>query len=482
MKTKLNKLISETISGEWGEEDIRFQNVNIIRAANFNNDGTIDFSKLVERAILKDLKEGGIVKRIVDEKKIESKKLIDDDIIIEKSGGGPQTPVGRIVYFINPDNKIYLCNNFTQIIRVDKNKIHPKYFFYGLQHLYDTRRVLKYQNQTTGLINLKLERYLQEEIEVPNLDIQLKIYTQLEIIQKLIDDRKKSILILENLQRSEFFNLFGDPVKNSKKFKTISLSNSIFKISSGFTPNRNNSEYFNGNILWAKSTDVKGGVIESTEETISEKAISETGAKVFLKGSVLIAMYGQGKTRGRVALLGANSACNQACAVVNSTKFSNKFLFSLFNYSYDYLRSLSKGGNRDNLSLTILKRVKIINPIIELQIKYEKLFDEIYKQKQELQQSLGLLEKLFQSVLHNSFNKNIQINETPIFNELIKEFGVDDLKGNNDRLQNLINLFDDNKFNDIESYNDARNKLFELMDEGVITQKFKNDKIELQIK
>ena len=287
MKTKLNKLISETISGEWGEEDIRFQNVNIIRAANFNNDGTIDYSKLVERAILKDLKENGIVKRIVDEKKIETKKLIDEDIIIEKSGGGPQTPVGRIVYFINPDNKTYLCNNFTQIIRVDKNKIYPKYFFYGLQHLYDTKRVLKYQNQTTGLINLKLERYLQEEIEVPSLDIQLKIYTQLEIIQKLIDDRKKSILILEKLQRSEFFNLFGDPVKNSKKFKTISLSNSIFKISSGFTPSRSNSDYFNGNILWAKSTDVKGEIIENTEETISEKAISETGAKVFLKGSVL---------------------------------------------------------------------------------------------------------------------------------------------------------------------------------------------------
>lgn len=274
----------------------------------------------------------------------------------------------------------------------------------------------------------------------------------------------------------------GILLKIQKKFKTISLSNSIFKISSGFTPSRSNSDYFNGNILWAKSTDVKGEIIENTEETISEKAISETGAKVFLKGSVLIAMYGQGKTRGRVALLGVNSACNQACAVINSTKFSNKFLFSLFNYSYDYLRSLSKGGNRDNLSLTILKRIKIINPIIELQIKYENLFDEIYKQKQELQQSLELLEKLFQSVLHNSFNENIQINETPIFNELIKEFNLVDLKSNNDRLQNLINLFNNNKFNDVESYNDARNKLFELMDEGVITQKFKNDKIELQIK
>jgi hypothetical protein len=117
-----------------------------------------------------------------------------------------------------------------------------------------------------------------------------------------------------------------------------------------------------------------------------------------------------------------------------------------------------------------------------LQSKFADYYLHINSQKQKLQKSLELLEKLFQSVLHNSFNENIQINETPIFNELIKEFSIADLKENKDRLQNLINLFNDNKLNNADSYNDTRNKLFELMDEGFITQTFYNDKIELQIK
>lgn len=484
MKTKLTNLISETITGEWGFENINYTNVNIIRSANFNNDGSIDYSKLVERAILKKTKEDGIVKWIVDNEKIESKKLLDDDIIIEKSGGGPQTPVGRIVYFNNPDNKVYLCNNFTQIIRVDKSKIYPKYFFYGLQHLYDTGRILKYQNQTTGLINLKLERYLQEEIEVPNFDIQLKISTQLQILQELIDNRKESILILDKLLQSTFFEMFGNPISNPKKWKTKKLDE-LGTWKCGGTPKTSEPSFYNGNIPWFTSGELGNIFIEKSTKNLSILGVEKSNAKIIPINSIMIGMYDTAAFK--MSINKKECTCNQA--IIYSTLKDNFYLntiyFSLL-YSKNYYLDKRKGARQKNLSSSFIRNINVIYPNSkEGQIKVEKFnyfSNSIYLQKQKLQQALELLEKLFQSVLHNSFNENIEINEIPIFNELIKGFTIDDLKGNNDRLQNLINLFNDDKLNETVSYNDARNKLFELMDDGFISQKFSNDQIELQIK
>jgi len=88
---KLTELIEERITGEWGQEP-GLSSVKVIRTTNFTNEGKLDLSNVVERD--------------VEEKKIEKKKLKKGDIIIEKSGGGPTQPVGRVVYFdIETDEK-----------------------------------------------------------------------------------------------------------------------------------------------------------------------------------------------------------------------------------------------------------------------------------------------------------------------------------------------------------------------------------------
>lgn len=484
MGIKLNNLLSEIISGDWGDEDIDGKGaVNVIKTTNFRNDGSISFDNIEKRVIRKKTKdESGNSIWVIDEDRIENKKLQDKDIIIEKSGGGVGTPVGRVVFFENPDANTYICNNFTQVLRVDEDKVYPKYLFYYLRYLYSKGTVLKYQNQTTGLFNLKLSRYLNEEVDLPPFDVQYSLVTQLDVIQNLIDKRNETLNILNEFLRSAFLDMFGDPVLNNKRLKTISLSNPIFSISSGITPSRSESKYFGGNILWVKSTDIKGNIIIETEEKLTQKAIDEAGAKIYSKGSILIAMYGQGKTRGRVALLGEDAACNQACAVVTTKKISKIFLLSYFKYSYDYLRSLSKGGNRDNLSLAILKKIKIIIPDKKDEKKYEEIYKIVAESKIGLEQSLDYLNILFRSVLQNTFKKDSDIDEEPIFKELIKKLGLDDLRGNKKRLQYLINLFQQNKFEDEASYSDAKEKLFELILEDEIQQIFENEKIILDVR
>ena len=128
IQRKIKELIVDKISGEWGKLPVDNNGINVIRTANFLNDGTINFSDIVVRNIL--------------ENKINKKQLINDDIIIEKSGGSPRQPVGRVVYFQNPDDEKYLCNNFTTILREDRSKIYPKYLFYALFYNYKIHIIL----------------------------------------------------------------------------------------------------------------------------------------------------------------------------------------------------------------------------------------------------------------------------------------------------------------------------------------------------
>ena len=177
MKYKLADIFEKPISGEWGEELREGEKgTKVIRTTNFTNLGRLDLNNIVERKI--------------DLEKFQNKVLKLGDIIIEKSGGSPTQPVGRTVIFDVDSNEKYICNNFTAILR-PINNVYPKYVLYLLKDLYNRKQVIKFQNKTTGIINLKLNDYLlNTEITLPKLEIQKKIANLLDKSQELIDKRK----------------------------------------------------------------------------------------------------------------------------------------------------------------------------------------------------------------------------------------------------------------------------------------------------
>lgn len=476
-KVKLKNIIEPPITGEWGVEDTTGDGVNIIRTTNFGKAGRINYSNLTKRLILKKNKEGDY---LIDKDRIEAKELIDEDIIIEKSGGGPDTPVGRVVYFEKKDNQIYLCNNFTTLLRPKVERVNSKYLFYQFSYLYLIGKVKKYQNKTVGIYNLKLKKYLEEDITLPSITEQSKVVVQLNKIQELIDKRQETIKLLNDYLRSFYYENLGDPVLNSKKFKELSLSNEKFKLTSGITPSRKESLFFGGNILWVKSTDIKQNLIYNTEEKITELALDKTTAKIFPINSVLIAMYGQGKTRGNVALLKAEASSNQACAVIYPNEVISPIcLYSQLNYSYKYLRSIGKGGNQNNLSLTALKKIKIRIPPKNIQNEFELMFLKIEKQITKYERSLEILELLFQASLHKAFSEEEVIDEDKIFEELIKDFTISDLKKGK-RLDYLINWLNKNRFSNIENYAAAIEKLLKLLEDGTIKQYISKNNIKIK--
>lgn len=263
---KLKGLIQEVISGEWGEEvSDDSAGIKVIRTTNFSNIGKLNLDK-------------EIVLRKIESDKIAKKHLVVGDTIIEKSGGSPDQPVGRVVFF--EEDGMYLCNNFTSVLRPNKDLVEPKYLMYLLFNLYRQRKVLKFQNKTTGIINLKLDQYLNKtKVDIPSKEIQLKVVNALDKAFHLIEKRQSQIEALDELIQSVFLEMFGDP-NQLGKYSKLPLSE-FGEIITGNTPPRKEKDNYGEFIEWIKSDNIN---TPSTYLTKAEEYLSEKGMK---KGRVV---------------------------------------------------------------------------------------------------------------------------------------------------------------------------------------------------
>lgn len=177
----------------------------------------------------------------------------------------------------------------------------------------------------------------------------------------------------------------------------------IAKISSGGTPSRSKSEYWNGNIPWVTTAEVKFNLISDTKEKITEEGLNNSSAKLYPINTILMAMYGQGKTRGQVAKLGIPATSNQACAAIElNQNYDVDFYFQYLSNQYNDIRDMSNSGGQANLSAGIVKGIFVPIPPLSEQTKIaqilttwdnaicttEQLIENSEQQKKALMQTL----------------------------------------------------------------------------------------------
>lgn len=141
--------------------------------------------------------------------------------------------------------------------------------------------------------------------------------------------------------------------------KTVTLGK-IANITSGGTPSRKEKSYWGGNIPWVTTSLIQNKTItaDDIEEWITEEGMKKSSAKMVPAGTILMAMYGQGKTRGQVAILDINATINQACAAISiNSDVDRDFVYQQLLYRYDDIRKLSNSGGQENLSSGLIKRI-----------------------------------------------------------------------------------------------------------------------------
>lgn len=148
----------------------------------------------------------------------------------------------------------------------------------------------------------------------------------------------------------------------------------IAKISSGGTPSRANAAFWGGNIPWVTTAEVSSSLICDTKEKITQLGLESSSAKLYQPGTILLAMYGQGKTRGQVAMLGIQATTNQACAaIVLKQNLDRDFYFYYLQSRYEHIRGLSNSGSQENLSAGLIKEITVPIPPAAEQAKIAKI-------------------------------------------------------------------------------------------------------------
>lgn len=389
--TSLKNVIYKPLSGEWGDGE---GETNILRTTNFTNDGKLNLDEVVTRNI--------------ELKKISQKQLKYGDTIIEKSGGSPNQPVGRVVYFDQKEG-VFLCNNFTSVIR-GKSEIDKRYLFWFLFNNHLTKNTLKYQNKTTGIINLQLERYIEEiQIPLPPLHIQKQIAQILDTADALKRKDQQLLKKYDELAQAIFIDMFGDPVKNEKGWEVKKLGD-LGKISTGNTPSRTEVENYNSNFIeWIKTDNIEENslYVSTSSEYLSE--IGKKKGRVTSSGSLLVAcIAGSIDSIGRAALTNRAVSFNQQINSIEPyANINSRFLYYLFKFSRKHIQNHASNGMKRMLSKGEFEKIKMILPTLKVQQEFEQKIMYLEIQKDKMQNAFIKSDSLFQTLLQKAFNNEL---------------------------------------------------------------------------
>jgi type I restriction enzyme M protein len=277
-------------------------------------------------------------------------------------------------------------NNCMGITVKDKKKMVPQYLF-AFMNQFDLSSI----SNSAGIALINNPDIKGVKIPLPPLSVQEEIVAEIEGYQKIVDGAKA---VVENYKP----HIDIDP-----DWEMVELGE-ICEVKSGGTPDRKNSAYWNGEIPYVKTGEIYFNRITQAQEFITKEGLNNSSTRLIEPGTILMAMYGQGVTRGRVAILEIQAAINQAVAAIScSARINNEFLFYQLMGLYDHLRRISdaRGGNQSNLNAKLIKELRINVPELELQLEIVKRI----KKEQELVDANKQLIEIFEQKIKDRIAK-----------------------------------------------------------------------------
>lgn len=191
-------------------------------------------------------------------------------------------------------------------------------------------------------------------------------------------------------------------------WKEDRIDNLSYKILSGGTPNRSISSYYGGNIPWVKTGEVQDCIIYDTEEKITEEGLKNSSAKVFPKGTLLVALYGA--TAAKLAILAIDAATNQACCgiQVDENKILMKYIYYYLLDQRSNLLALTSGAGQQNLNVGKIKNYYISYPTDKYEQDYiVKTLDAVAEMIKLRKETIDLTKKLIPAIFQEMFGDPI---------------------------------------------------------------------------
>ena len=398
-----NKLLSEVVFFQEGPGVRKFQfrneGVKLLNVGNINK-GVLDTS--TTKLYISEEEAYGKYKHF----------LVDEgDLLIASSGIVVDNFHNKIAYVKKEHLPLCLNTSTIRFKTLDENVFNLDYLKFYLKTTHFKNQLRKLITGAAQL-NFGPSHLKKITLPVPPLPDQLHIANLLSKTENLIAQRKESIRLLDEFLKSTFLEMFGDPVRNEKGWKTKPLNQIVDKLGDGLhgTPvYDDNGEYFfiNGNNLEKGfiRTDEKTKRVSYEEYTKHTKELNENTILVSINGTLgRVAFY-----RGEKIILG-KSAC-----YFNLIKGSidSLFLFHFLQSEFflKYVTNKATGSTISNVSLKTMRELPIIIPPPILQTQFAQIVEKTEALKTQYQQSLQELENLYGSLSQKAFRGELKMKQ-----------------------------------------------------------------------
>jgi len=297
-----------------------------------------------------------------------------------------------------PENNKFLHNQRLGLVNISDAERVDYSFLYFIYNSPAVRKQIAEQSSGTKVKHTSPDRLRHVLVLLPPLPEQTKIAQILSIWDKAIATTEKLIGNSQQQKKALMQSLLTGNKRLpgfEEEWRDIKLGD-ISTLTAGATPLTSKKEYWGGNIPWMNSGEINLKKIESVEGRITDAGLKNSSTKILPRNCLLIALAGQGKTRGTVALNKIELCTNQsiAAAIFDQKKVSPEFVFQNMDYRYSELRSLSGGdGGRGGLNLSILRSVGIYLTPLQEQQKIAAVLTAADNEIELLQKKLAFLKQ-----------------------------------------------------------------------------------------
>lgn len=289
---------------------------------------------------------------------------------------------------------------------IDNNTLSNKYLYWFMN-----RYIVQLRNQSIGGVikYIKLGDLTNISLNLPPLDIQKRIVRIFESIERLIDKKLFRLQFLNDLSKSRFVEMFGNPIINDKKYPVFKLKDISQKIGSGVTPRGGDSNYIDKGVAFIRSMNVYNNTFRKDNLVYIDKSLAKQLSQVELfSNDLLLNITGASVARCCIVpddILPAR--VNQHVCIIRQCRISNVFLeYCLTNESYqEYLLLLSNknGATREALTKAQVENLEVIFPPLTEITRFVRLVHQINKLKSDVQKSIDETQLLMDSLMQEYF-------------------------------------------------------------------------------
>nr|MDQ3624055.1 restriction endonuclease subunit S [Verrucomicrobiota bacterium] len=241
-----------------------------------------------------------------------------------------------------------ICSAHAMVVRAKPDVVRPEFLpFLMMSDKFMRRAVEISVGSLSPTINWTTLKH--EEFDLPPLDQQRRIAEILWAVDEASITAAAQVSDLRNYQRAFLFQTSAEADASTVRIGDVA------KVANGSTPSKVDDRYWNnGTRPWLPTGKVHDRFIRAADEFITDVALKERKARVFPKGSVLVAMIGQGKTRGAAAIMEIDASVNQNFACLTPTDIDSYYLFFSLDFSYERLRRSAHGSNQEALNCALV--------------------------------------------------------------------------------------------------------------------------------